>query len=230
MKLNTDKIKVEIINEIPEIKSIIFDIKHLKKRLKKNRRRLVTFSDFIKGIIMPKNEQIQINSIIKYLKLIGFKNVYDVHKKTNEHREKEQDIEIKEREFIVLIEVKDTKNNNAANKECSQILSYIGRKKTKNKYVKIYGVTILNHNNKESDINKRNKNPFSKTQINDAKINKYGLLNTVDIINSLIEFKKGNLSESEIKDEFKKEGLIISSLINKTRKNNKRIIVKPITL
>lgn len=68
-------------------------------------------------------------------------------------------------------------------------------------------VQIIEYNNSR-EINKRNKMPFDKQKVDDAKNGGYSLLSTVELLNAFVLIKTAELSLEEFDNIIHKVGLI----------------------
>lgn len=117
------------------------------------------------------------------------------------------DVEITVKDKIILIEAKGISPDIPTENDCSQISKYIKRKSSKFTDNRIFGVFIVNHDNKKF-FNLRNPNPFDQTRIEDAKISDYGLMTTYDLFKYYLEIKKHTISLNEFENIICKKGLI----------------------
>ena len=145
-----------------------------------------------------------VSSIIKYLKWSGFENVLNMDEINPD--KKEEDIRIELEDGIIIIEAKGLGGTSTDN-DCAQISKIRSRLCEERESFDVYGLYIVNHQRHLPPL-KREHPPFSIDQINDAEINKRGILTTWMLYNIFMDEFNGLISKKQIRADLRKVGLI----------------------
>ncbi|MBN8835646.1 MAG: hypothetical protein J0I09_00150 [Sphingobacteriia bacterium] len=132
-----------------------------------------------------------VNAVVQLFKSIGFSNIENVDKKYND-----EDIRLWLDDLLIIFEITGIDTANPKDDKAYRISKHIPIRQKQNPNLKVFGVFIVNHDNKKH-FKKREKKPFRKNLIEIAKEHKYTLTTTVDIFNAFIKIKKDSLTKDD---------------------------------
>jgi hypothetical protein len=193
--MTTSELK-NITSNFSDIKPLIQKQNDLQNHTNKVRRRLKTQLNkycFLKDLVdIDSNGDKLVDSIVLYFKELGFKNVENVDKKY-----KDEDIRLWVGDLLIIFEVTGIDTPNPKDDKAHRISKHIPVLQEKYPDLHIFGVFIVNHDNKKH-FSKRDKKPFREKLTDIAKAHKYTLTTTVDLLNAFLNIKKGELTETEL--------------------------------
>jgi len=182
-----------------EIKTLIERQNDLSRQTNKVRRRLKTQIDkysFLADLIgIDSNGDRLVNALVDFFKALGFDKIENVDKKY-----KEEDIRLWVDDVLLVIEITGIDNANPKDSKVHQISKHIPRRQAKFQNKKVFGVFIVNHDNKKH-FSKREKKPFRKDICEIAESHNYTITTTVDLLNAFLHFKNGTLTQKDIVDK-----------------------------
>ncbi len=185
-----------ITSNFEDISPLIKQHKDLLKQTNKVRRRLKSRLDeyaFLFDLVgINSHSDRLVNAIVNFFKALNFKYVENVDKKY-----KEEDIRLQVDDLLLIIEVTGIDKANPKYEKSHQISMHIQKRKIQYPNLKVFGLFIVNHDNKKHFL-KREKKPFTKAIDEIAQSHNYTLTTSVDLLNAFIQFKKGILKPTEI--------------------------------
>ena len=133
-----------------------------------------------------------VNSIVQCFKEIGFNDIENVDKKY-----KDEDIRLFTNDTLILFEITGIDKANPTDDKVHRISKHIPIRQKKHPTLKVFGVFMVNHDNKKHFSN-REKKPFRKALSDIAKEHKYTITTTIDLLVAFIRIKSGKLSKEEL--------------------------------
>lgn len=183
--------------EFAEVKSLIVKQKTLKREINMTNRRLNTnlkkFGFLSKIIEIGINDDELEENLKIYFKDIGFKQVNKVGK----HLGKE-DLRIIQPDKIIIVEVTGIKKLNPTDDKTRQITKHLAVRKSNRENV--FGLFVL-HSENLKPIEERQKNPFTKEQIEYANAGEYGLVTTTELLYAFKLIKTNQLTFKEFENK-----------------------------
>lgn len=176
------------------------ELENISKKINENTKEY----EFLHKIIVSTGDELVENLII-LLKWLGFNNITDMDDCNN--GKKEEDIQIPLEDGLLIIEVKGI-GGTSKDKECAQISKIRSRRCEERKSFDVFGLYIVNHQRHLPPFSRTNP-PFSEDQINDANLDKRGLLTTWDLFNLFFDICNNTISKKQVREDLKKTGLII---------------------
>lgn len=147
-----------------------------------------------------------VDSLIKYLKWLGFTKIRDMDKINGELRIKEEDLQIEIDAGLLIIEVKGI-GGTSTDSECSQISKIKHRRCKERKVFDVFALYLVNHQRYMPPLIRKNP-PFTNEQIKDAENDERGLLTTWQLFNLYIDIQNGILTKDEAKNRFIEFGFV----------------------
>lgn len=135
-----------------------------------------------------------VRAVAQYLIWLGFASV----KSMDEHSEDilEEDIQVDDKNGLLVIEVKGI-GGTSTDAKCSQISKIIRRRTTELKRFDVFGLYIVNHQ-RYLEPELRSNPPFTDPQIDDAKLDRRGLITTYELFKAHHLVGRGIMSKTEI--------------------------------
>ena len=158
---------------------------------------------FLHDILTETGDKL-VDSIIKYLKWLGFQNVVDMD--DNYESIKEEDIQIENSKGLLVIEVKGI-GGTSKDMECSQISKIKYRRAKERDSFDVFGLYIVNHQ-RHLPAKRRENPPFTKEQKQDAVNEERGLVTTWALFNLYYDIQNGIITKEDAKESFYEYGLI----------------------
>ncbi|MBV6642695.1 MAG: hypothetical protein KI791_18395 [Cyclobacteriaceae bacterium] len=140
-----------------------------------------------------------VESLIKFLKWLGFSNVVK-HDEKDGGKLLEEDIQIGMDNGILIIECKGI-GGTSTDSDCSQISKIKHRRCRERGSFDVFALYIVNHQRYLSPLQRKNP-PFTLNQIQDAENDERGLLTTWQLFNVFREIEDGILSKEEVRESF----------------------------
>lgn len=192
----------ELLDEKEQIiKEYDAKIKGVEKRIDKNKTNFAFLHD-----ILSETGDTLVDSVIKYLKWLGFNSVVDMDGENPDSRIKEEDIQVTIEEGLLIIEVKGI-GGTSTDSECSQISKIKHRRCKERNAFDVYALYLVNHQRYLPPLKRKNP-PFTKEQLNDALNDERGLLSTWQLYNLYYDIQNGIISKKEAQKRFIQFGLV----------------------
>jgi hypothetical protein len=183
------------------IKKYNEDIANIEKAIEDNSKEHA----FLHNILIGTGD-VLVNSVIEYLKWLGFDNAIEKDKTATEGLF-EEDIQIDLGEKgLLIIEVKGI-NGTSKDSECSQISKIRHRRCKERNSFDVCALYIVN-NERNVEPQKRTIPPFNDNQIQDAINDDRGLMYTWQLFNLYFNIEKGFISKEEARNRFLQTGLV----------------------
>ncbi|WGK88052.1 hypothetical protein [Pseudomonas migulae] len=131
---------------------------------------------FLREMLTESGEKL-VCAIATYLEWLGFDSVVNMDETDNDTLE--EDLQIDCGDKLLVVEVKGI-GGTSTDKACSQISKIKFRRAEQRGKFDVFGLYIVNHQRYVSPKNRKNP-PFTEHQINDARLDKRGLLTTYDL-------------------------------------------------
>lgn len=145
-----------------------------------------------------------VKSIQEYMVWLGFDSVVDMDEKATEIFE--EDLQIETDKGLLVIEIKGI-GGTSTDKACSQISKIKYRRAEQREKFDVFGLYIVNHQRYLAPKNRINP-PFTENQINDAKLEKRGLITTYSLYEAYFLIEDGIMTKEEVRDSLFDFGLI----------------------
>ena len=160
---------------------------------------------FLHNILTATGSEL-VNSVIHFLKWLGFEKVRD-QDEFSEDELLEEDIQVDlENGGLLVIEVKGI-NGTSKDAECSQISKIRRRRERQRNNFDVSALYIVNHQRCIEPL-KREIPPFNTTQIQDAINDERGLAYTWQLFNLYFNIENGLISKEEARMRFMSNGLL----------------------
>ncbi len=160
--------------------------------------------EFLHDILIQTGDGL-VEPIIEFFKWLGFDNAVD-YDKIRKRTIKEEDIQIETTKGLIIIEAKRI-GGTSTDKECSQIHKIKSRRQEERGRFDVFAHYLVNHQ-RHLPPQKRESPPFSQDQINDAKLDKRGLITTWQLYKLYFLIHRGIISKAEAREKFYDTGLI----------------------
>lgn len=147
-----------------------------------------------------------VDSLIKYLKWLGFTKIRDMDKESDALRIKEEDLQIEIDSKLLVIEVKGI-GGTSTDSECSQISKIKHRRCKERDAFDVFALYLVNHQRYMPPLKRKNP-PFTKEQISDAENDERGLLTTWQLFNLYFDIQNRILTKEEARDMFIELGFV----------------------
>ena len=197
--------------EIPEIKTLLEQRKHITAQLRKVRRRIVTKSKeyaFLVNMVMPNNDdQYALEKALKeYFIAIGYEK--NKVKWLGKHSDRE-DLQLHGGHRITMIEAKNVSKDNIKQSDITQPHFRIELLKNNPEFKgkELHGLIIANCEN-AIPIMKRKKIPLDKNKVEYLANAGYGFVTTQELVLIFLSFKAGDISLEEFDRQLHQIGVI----------------------
>ncbi|NPE28708.1 hypothetical protein HNV12_12210 [Methanococcoides sp. SA1] len=159
--------------------------------------------EYLHSLLTETGDELVI-TVKKYLEWLGFENISNMDELNPTI--KEEDLQIQTTENLLVIEIKGI-GGTSKDSECSQIGKIVTRRMRQHNSTNVHGLYIVNHQRFREPLQRLNP-PFTFNQIEDAKLDKRGLLTTYQLFNlhSLIE--NNIMSKEEARNQLLKIGAV----------------------
>ncbi|MDC9502919.1 MULTISPECIES: hypothetical protein [unclassified Pseudoalteromonas] len=158
---------------------------------------------FLRDLISESGDKL-VSAVEHYLKWLGFPNVLNLDETTPDLLE--EDIQVDCEDRFLVVEIKGV-GGTSTDKDCSQISKIRYRRAEQRNKFDVYGLYIVNHQ-RYMPPKTRNNPPFTENQINDAVLDKRGLLTTYDLYNAYFLIESGVILKDEVRDCLFEYGLV----------------------
>lgn len=182
-------------NEIKTLIDQLHDIKIQERRLKRRLKTKLDLFEFLSEIVgLDMKHKKLTEPLFKYFKALGL----NVHRPPHGDKLGKEDLRLFHGNKMLLIEATSIESNNAGEKKLTQILRHINGRQNEFSQYKVYGLTIVNYQDK-IDFDKRNNiQEYTKDAINDLVSNSLTAVSTVKLLNDFIMIKSGQMSIDEL--------------------------------
>jgi hypothetical protein len=189
LKENREKIEAKYKKDVADNESAILAIKeeHL----------------FLREMLTESGEKL-VCAIANYLQWLGFDSVVNMDETENDTLE--EDLQIDCGDKLLVVEVKGI-GGTSTDKACSQISKIKFRRAEQRGKFDVFGLYIVNHQRYVSPKNRKNP-PFTEHQINDARLDKRGLLTTYDLYRAYFLILGGVLDKEFVRGKLFDYGVI----------------------
>jgi hypothetical protein len=158
---------------------------------------------FLRDLISESGDKL-VSAIEHYFKWLEFPSVISLDKTNPDVLE--EDIQVDCEDRFLVVEIKGI-GGTSTDKDCSQVSKIKYRRAEQRGKFDVHGLYIVNHQRYIPPASRRNP-PFSDNQINDALLDKRGLLTTYDLYKAYFLIESGVISKREVRDSLFKHGLI----------------------
>jgi hypothetical protein len=160
---------------------------------------------FLHEIITETGDKL-VDSLIQYLKWLGFKNVTKVDEENTENNLLGEDIQVELENGLLIIECKGI-GGTSTDPDCSQISKIKHRRCKERNRFDVYALYIVNHQRYLPPLNRQNP-PFTPVQMQDAVNDERGLLSTWQLFNLYFEIENGIIEKDSSRNELLKFGFV----------------------
>ncbi|KAA8740886.1 hypothetical protein FE275_13230 [Pseudomonas koreensis] len=158
---------------------------------------------FLREMLTESGEKL-VCAIEIYLKWLGFDSVVNMDDVVNDVLE--EDLQVDCGDKLLVVEVKGI-GGTSTDKACSQISKIKFRRAEQRGKFDVFGLYIVNHQRYVSPKNRKNP-PFTEHQINDARLDKRGLLTTYDLYRAYFLILGGVLEKEFVREKLFDYGVI----------------------
>lgn len=194
----------KITSEFKDVSEVISTRRRLKtkeNRLRRKLKYLLTKYSFLKDLVdIDSSGTPLVNAVKMLFKELGLKKVENVDKKY-----KDEDLRLWTDNKLLIFEITGIDTPTPKDDKAHRISKHIPIRQKQNLDKKVFGVFVVNHDNKRP-FGKRHKKPFRQQLIDIAESHSYTLTTTTDLFNAFILFKKGGLTADELIDKLCKKG------------------------
>lgn len=175
------------------------DLQTIDNEIKKNKEEY----DFLHVLLWQSGDEL-VKSVEYFLHWLGFNSVRNMDEELPDIRE--EDLQVETEKGLLIIEVKGI-GGTSTDKDCSQISKIKFRRAEQRKKFDVFGLYLVNHQ-RYIPPNSRNNPPFTTNQINDASLDKRGLLTTFDLYKAYFLIEEGILSKEIVRNRLFDTGLV----------------------
>ncbi len=172
------------------------------RQIEAERRRL----SFLHGLLVKSGNDL-VSDVIKTMSHIGFREVIDADELRGEKTIKEEDIWIRDRSPILLVEVKGL-GKQPGEADTHQVTKYLNRRMVEWGRTDVRGVFLVNHQLGIQPLGRANESVFTTNQINDARSDRVGLMTTWDLFRLVRGMERWNWPPATVQDVFYQDGRI----------------------
>lgn len=158
---------------------------------------------FLADLISESGDKL-VCAVEQYLKWLGFESVVNLDDTNPDILEEDLQVDCGDR--FLVIEIKGI-GGTSTDKDCSQISKIRYRRAEQRGKFDVFGLYVVNHQ-RYMPPKSRSTPPFTENQINDANLDKRGLLTTYDLYKAYFLIEEGILKKSTVRDQLFKTGLI----------------------
>lgn len=192
--------EAELIEEKSEIE------KQYSKAVLKNENAILELKEefkFLRDLISESGDNL-VSAVECYLKWLGFPSVVNFDDTNPEILE--EDIQVDCSDRFLVVEIKGI-GGTSTDKDCSQISKIRYRRAEQRGKFDVFGLYIVNHQRYTPPESRRNP-PFTENQINDARLDKRGLITTYSLYKAYKQIENGVISKEEVRENLFEYGLI----------------------
>lgn len=148
--------------------------------------------------------------VLAFFKYVGYRKVEEMDfKRVASKKNLSEDIGIFYKNNLIVCEITSRKDNsNPPDEKGIKVASYMAKAKTTFPDKTIYGILVINSWWEETDLTKRDRMPYSISQIETAESMGYGLTTTKQLVNGFIQLKRKEITFEEFHKKLTTIGLI----------------------
>ncbi|MCZ2722646.1 hypothetical protein O1D97_13765 [Marinomonas sp. 15G1-11] len=158
---------------------------------------------FLRDLISESGDNL-VSAVEHYLKWLGFPSVINFDDTNPEILE--EDIQVDCGDRFLVVEIKGI-GGTSTDKDCSQISKIRYRRAEQRGKFDVFGLYIVNHQRYTPPESRCNP-PFTENQINDARLDKRGLITTYSLYKAYEQIENGVLTKEEVRENLFEHGLI----------------------
>lgn len=158
---------------------------------------------FLRDLISESGDKL-VSAVEHYFKWLDFPSVINFDDTNPEILE--EDIQVDCGERFLVVEIKGI-GGTSTDKDCSQISKIRYRRAEQRGKFDVYGLYIVNHQRYMPPESRRNP-PFTENQINDARLDKRGLITTYSLYKTYKQIESGVITKKEVRENLFEHGLI----------------------
>lgn len=159
--------------------------------------------NFLRQLLSETGEEL-VRAIETYFKWLEFESVVNLDDSNPEILEEDLQVDLGDK--FLVIEIKGI-GGTSTDKDCSQISKIKYRRAEERGKFDVYALYIVNHQRYQPPKSRRNP-PFTENQINDAVLDKRGLLTTYSLFKAYFLVQQGILKKEDIRNQLLQTGLI----------------------
>ncbi len=175
------------------------DLVEIEEKIQENRIKY----QFLHSLIAETGNHL-VKSIEDFFIWLGFENIINMDETKPITRE--EDIQIPLVNGLLIIEVKGI-GGTSKDSECSQVSKIKHRRCQERNSFDVFALYLVNHQRFLPPVDRQNP-PFSKHQINDAKLDERGLLTTYQLFKLYFNIKEGFVTKEDARSSLLKHGLV----------------------
>ncbi len=161
---------------------------------------------FLHGLLVKSGDALVLD-VIKTMSHIGFRDVINADELRGEKAIKEEDIWIRDRSPILLVEVKGL-GRLPGETDTHQVTKYLNRRMEGWNRTDVRGVFLVNHQLGIQPPERSNGSVFTQNQISDARSDRVGLMTTWDLFRLIRGMERWNWPHQTVQDVFYQDGWI----------------------
>lgn len=158
---------------------------------------------FLNDLVSESGEKL-VKAVEYYMKWLGFESVVNLDDTNPDVLE--EDLQIDNGDRFLVVEIKGL-GGTSTDKDCNQISKIRYRRAEQRGKFDVFGLYIVNHQRYMPPKSRANP-PFSEHQINDASLDKRGLLTTYELYKAYFLIEEDILKKELVREELFKTGLI----------------------
>lgn len=195
---------------LPGESKLIEDRKEIENQYNKavieNENSIVKLKDdfkFLRDLISESGDNL-VDAVEHYLNWLGFPNVINFDDTNPEILE--EDIQVDCGDKFLVVEIKGI-GGTSTDKDCAQVSKIRYRRAEQRNKFDVFGLYIVNHQRYTPPESRCNP-PFTENQINDARLDKRGLITTYDLYKAYEQIENGVITKEEVREKLFQHGLI----------------------
>ena len=153
---------------------------------------------FLHGLLVKSGDALVLD-VIKSMSHIGFRDVINADELRGEKAIKEEDIWIRDRSPILLVEVKGL-GRQPGETDTHQVTKYLNRRMVEWNRTDVRGVFLVNHQLGIQPLERSNGSVFTQNQISDARSDRVGLMTTWDLFRLIRGMERWNWPHQTVQD------------------------------
>lgn len=160
-------------------------------------------SKFLRDILTESGDKL-VSAIKVYLEWLGFDSVVNMDE--TQHDGFEEDLQVDCGDKLLVVEVKGI-GGTSTDKACSQISKIKFRRAEQRGRFDVFGLYIVNHQRYVSPVDRQNP-PFTDHQVNDARLDKRGLVTTYDLYRAYFLVVGGVIKKEYVREQLFQFGVV----------------------
>jgi hypothetical protein len=190
-----------------EIKSLLEQLNAIKVQERRVKRRLNTKLqgfEFLSEIVdLDMKDKKLTNPLIKYFKSLGV----TVHRPPNQDKDGIEDLRVFHKGKMLIIEATSIDKMVATESKLIQILKHVNIRQEENKNYKVFGVSIVNHQDNKPFNERMQKQNYNTRAIKILASNNLTTVSTLTLLNDFIKIKDGKMNVDELLDNLTSIGV-----------------------